>query len=134
MKQTRKYQNEIEKALTHGGYLDLGRCSWSFKIGEHKSETGLGTVSTTLSGYYDANREPSEDLRQRCLDAGVPVIDSRHLTLDQAFEYIKGPLIHCSKSYPAVSGDISLSEFVNSKRHLGVKFFNIEGVSQNETN
>lgn len=120
-----RYQSELNDVLNFGGYLNLGRCGWSLSIGERPSATGLGTISSTLSGYYNIHDECPENLIQRCIDLGIPVIDSRKMTLEQAFEYIKGPLIHCSKTLPKPDDKITLNEFKEMKKHLLVEFINL---------
>ena len=120
-----KYQNEINEVIKFGGYLNLGRCAWSLYIGEHRtSETS--SISSCVSGYYGMNGLPSDDLFQRCLDSGIPILDSRSMNLTQACEYIKGPLIHYSKEYQITSDKISLVDFIKNKKHLGLKHFNIQ--------
>ena len=127
------YSKEIELIKQHGGYLYFGRCSWSLHVCEHKAwpndQTSTSTKTTTLSGYYNIN--DTHEILDLCLQNNIPVIDTRHTSIEQAFETIKMPLISTKGKFSVDSqetGYVSLSTFKKiaiDRGHNFIKFYNI---------
>lgn len=127
------YSKEIELIKQHGGHLYFGRCSWSLHVCEHKAwpndQTSTSTITTTLSGYYNIN--DTHEILDLCLQNNIPVIDTRHTSMEQAFETIKMPLISTKGKFSVDSqetGYVSLSTFKKiaiDRGHNFIKFYNI---------
>lgn len=127
------YNKEIDLIKQHGGHLYFGRCSWSLYIYEHKAwpndPTSTSTKTITLSGYYNIN--DTHEILDLCLQNNIPVIDTRHTSIEQAFETIKMPLISTKGKFSVDSQEIcyvSLSTFKKvaiDRGHNFIKFYNI---------
>jgi len=105
----------IEKAkATKGGHLTVGRGGYTLHI-----EDGH-----TLSGY-DIDR-----VKQLCIDAGLPVIDSRCVPFDAVAELaISGPMVAVGSAprffMSRAFSYVSLSEWVKSYRDAGAEIHNM---------
>lgn len=112
----------LRDVLNHGGYLSLGGSQWSLNIFEHRSSIdSMSTCKYSLSGYYGLNK--SCYLESICKSLGIPVLDSRDLSYDNQWVYIRGPLINKETR----DGYVSLKDFVESKKSIPeFKFYNIK--------
>ena len=127
------YSKEIELIKQHGGHLYFGRCSWSLHVCEHKAwpndQTSTSTRTMTLNGYYNIN--DTHEILDLCLQNNIPVIDTRHTSIEQAFETIKMPLISTKGKFSVDSQEtcyVSLSTFKKiaiERGHNFIKFYNI---------
>ena len=105
----------IQKAKeTHGGHLSIGRGGYTLHI-----EDGH-----TLSGY-DIDR-----VKQLCIDAGLPVIDSRCVELDVVAELsISGPMVAVGSAprffMSRAFSYVSLSGWLESYRAAGAEIHNM---------
>jgi hypothetical protein len=105
----------IQKAKeTSGGHLTVGRGGYTLHI-----EDGH-----TLSGY-DIDR-----VKQLCIDAGLPVIDSRCVPFDAVAELaISGPMVAVGSAprffMSRAFSYVSLSEWVKSYRDAGAEIHNM---------
>jgi len=109
----------IEKAkATKGGHLTVGRGGYTLHIDD----------GHTLSGY-DIDR-----VKQLCIDAGLPVIDSRCVEFDVvAALAISGPMVAVGSAprffMSRAFSYVSLSEWVESYRAAGAEIHNMPEVS-----
>ena len=105
----------IQKAKeTSGGHLTVGRGGYTLHI-----EDGH-----TLSGYN------IDRVKQLCIDAGLPVIDSRCVPFDAVAELaISGPMVAVGSAprffISRAFSYVSLSEWVESYRAAGAEIHNM---------
>ena len=105
----------IEKAkTTTGGHLSVGRGGYTLHIGEGQ----------TLSGY------DVDLMKQLCIEAGLPVIDSRCIPFEIVAELaISGPMVAVGSEPHVVLSRafsyVSLEEWVASYRAAGAEIHNM---------
>ena len=113
----------IDKAKeTTGGHLTVGRGGFTLHFGE----------GSTLSGY-DIDR-----MKTLCIDAGLPVIDSRCVDFEQVAELaISGPMVAVGSAprflFSRAFSYVSLAEWVASYRTAGAEIHNMPEVSDEPT-
>jgi hypothetical protein len=109
----------IERAKeTAGGHLTVGRGGFTLHFGE----------GSTLSGY------DIDKMKALCIDAGLPVIDSRCVEFDKVAELaISGPMVAVGSApkffLSRAFSYVSLAEWVASYRAAGAEIHNMPEVS-----
>lgn len=102
---------------TTGGHLSVGRGGFTLHIGD----------GHTLSGYG------IDEMKQLCIDAGLPVIDSRPVPFDVVAELaISGPMVAVGAEPRVVLSRafsyVTLEEWAASYRAAGAEIHNMPEV------
>ena len=123
-----QYQGYVKKALEVGGFLRCGRLSWSIHFFEHQNEGSSATTSGWVSGSYDLNN--NHFIIDLAFKLGLPIIDNREATIDEAFKFLRLPNIS-REDQRLSSGALdsaSLKTFkalAEENNYSGMKFYNI---------
>lgn len=92
---THDHTQDMELVLKHGGFLKLGRVMYTIYIFEH-TEDGI-TQNLSIQGYY--GQDEGGSLKSLFENNGLPVIDARGTTFDQANKTITLPRIKAVDTY-----------------------------------
>jgi hypothetical protein len=114
----------VKLAKQYGGYFHLGRCQYGFHIGLHKPEWSDNCKQRiTVSGYYGSDK--TYLYLALCKKYKIPIIDTRKVSFEDAFELIAGPSIDSSRD-GADNWCLTVNQYITRKEHIkGFKSFNV---------